>query len=58
MTHPVAHHRVVPRIHAAADRAHTARALRARSLARREGPVWEAYAHCDRAPFNWEQDHG
>lgn len=37
------------------NRAHTAQAIRARSLARREGPVWDAYAGCDRAPFNWEK---
>ena len=37
------------------NRAHTAEAIRARSLARREGPVWDAYAGCDRAPFNWEK---
>lgn len=36
------------------DPAHTAEALRARSLARREGPQWDAYAWCDRAPLGWE----
>lgn len=29
-------------------------ALRARSIVRREGPVWDAYAGCDRAPMGWE----
>lgn len=29
-------------------------ALRARSLRRREGLVWDAYAGCDRAPMGWE----
>jgi len=29
-------------------------ALRARSLRRREGLVWDAYAGDDRAPFGWE----
>lgn len=30
-------------------------AIRARSIARQEGPVWDAYAGCDRAPMNWER---
>lgn len=47
-----------PRHHRAADQAHTREALRARSLARQEGPVWDAYAHCDRAPLGWENRHG
>jgi hypothetical protein len=34
--------------------AHTAEAVRAISLARRHGPVWDAYAHCERAPLGWE----
>lgn len=37
------------------DRQHEAEALRARSLHRQEGPQWDAYAHCDRAPFGWEK---
>lgn len=47
--------RFVPaRIDRKPDPAHTREAVRARSLARRSGPVWNAYAHCDRAPFGWE----
>lgn len=46
-----------PRRHTAEDRHHTAKALRARSLRDQRGPHWEAYAHCDRAPFGWEIDH-
>lgn len=30
-------------------------AIRARSIARQEGLVWDAYAGCDRAPMNWER---
>ncbi len=30
-------------------------AIRARSIAHQEGPVWDAYAGCDRAPMNWER---
>ncbi len=37
------------------DRQHEAEALRARSLHRQEGPHWDAYAGCDRAPFGWEK---
>ena len=44
----------VPCFTTAADTTHTGQAVRARSLARREGPVWDSYAHCDRAPFGWE----
>lgn len=36
------------------DHAHMARANGAASIRRREGAVFEAYAHCDRAPLGWE----
>lgn len=36
------------------DRAAEAEARRAISLRRQHGLHWEAYAHCDRAPFGWE----
>ena len=54
MTAPAARHGT-PCFYTHADRAHTAAALRARSLARRAGPYWDAYAHCDRAPLGWDQ---
>ena len=50
--HP--HHTIAPRRHQAENPAHTNEACRARSLHRREGRHWEAYAGCDRAPFGWE----
>lgn len=36
------------------DLRHTREAVRAASLTRQSGAVWNAYAHCDRAPFGWE----
>lgn len=56
--HPARHiepRRVRPRFHARSDPALEAEALRARSLARQQGPHWDAYAHCDRAPIDWEK---
>ena len=41
-----------------ANPAHTAEAVRAISLTRRTGAVWDAYANCDRAPFGWENGRG
>lgn len=35
-----------------------AEARRAISLRRQEGLHWDAYAHCDRAPFGWENGRG
>lgn len=40
--------------HATIDRAAEAEARRAISLRRQTGLHWDAYAHCDRAPFGWE----
>lgn len=48
----------LPVWHRHEDRAHTREAVRARALTRREGPVWDAYAHCDRAPLDWERRRG
>lgn len=37
------------------DRQAEHEARRACSLRRQEGAHWNAYAHCDRAPFGWEK---
>lgn len=47
----------VPPRHNQANLAHTAEAVRAISLTRRTGAVRDAYAGCDRAPFNWENNN-
>lgn len=44
----------IPRHHRHGDSCQTREACRARSLSRQRGPEWDVYAHCDRAPFGWE----